>query len=88
MKRGALEKTQPGDLAIWKEITHSCDVCQSIADAPHRFRVAMPSSNCTFSRLVLIDLMTLEKLTAVPVVDVDTKFGAAFFVADASSKSI
>lgn len=86
MKRGAPEKLRPEYLTALEEITRSCDVCQRQTNAPHRFRVSMPHGECTFNRLVSLDLMSLEKCTALHVVDVDTKFGAACFLPNEGTK--
>lgn len=70
-----------------EKIKSTCDVCQREADAPHRFRVTMPSGECIFNKVVSLDLMKLDNETVLHAVDRDTRFSAACFLT-AESTSI
>jgi len=59
--------------------TAACDVCQRLAAAPRRFRIAMPPDDLSFNHKVYIDLMYLEGKSVMHVVYRDTALSAAAF---------
>jgi len=59
------------------EVTAECQVCQRLARAPSRFRVALPTQDIVFNHTVLLDLMYLDGKPVLHVVDKDTLFSAA-----------
>ena len=59
------------------EVTATCQVCQRLARAPSRFRVALPTQDIVFNQTVLLDLMYLDGKPVLHVVDKDTLFSAA-----------
>lgn len=61
---------------------------QREADGPHRFRVSLPYEECVINRIVSMDLMKLYGKSVLHVVDRDTKFAAACFLAGESSSSV
>lgn len=62
------------------QLSEECDVCQRLARAPGRFRVALPPGDIAFNRTVLIDIMYLDGDPVLYVIDKDTRFGAAGFM--------
>jgi len=62
------------------EVTATCEVCQRLARAPTRFRVALPTQDIIFNQTVLLDLMYLDGKPVLHVIDKDTLFSAATFL--------
>lgn len=88
IRRGAKDHDKPGLRRDLDHIRETCEICQRLAKAPGRFRVAIPNEECTFNRSVGMDLMKINKQTALHMVDKDTKFGAAVFLESESSKAV
>ena len=80
MKRGVPGKTSPRVLHDLEEIESTCDLCQRLSHAPHRFRVSLPDKDVVFNRTVCMDIMFLEGKPVLHIVDRDTKFSAAAFL--------
>jgi len=59
------------------EVTAECQVCQRLARALSRFRMALPTQDIVFNRTVLLDLMYLDGKPVLHVVDKDTLFSTA-----------
>eukprot|EP00168_Porphyra_purpurea_P017039 TRINITY_DN5733_c0_g1_i1.p3 TRINITY_DN5733_c0_g1~~TRINITY_DN5733_c0_g1_i1.p3 ORF type:complete len:120 (+),score=28.72 TRINITY_DN5733_c0_g1_i1:84-443(+) len=57
LQRADGPKVAPGDRAAIAKITAACDVCQRLARAPGRYRVAMPADDTAFNRVVYLDLI-------------------------------
>ena len=51
-KRGVPEKTPRGFLRGLEEIQSTCDLCQRVSHAPHRFIVSLPEKDVVFNRTV------------------------------------
>lgn len=88
MRRADPKKVSPEVLADLERVSATCEVCQREADAPHRFRVSLPGSDCIFNRTVCMDLMSLDGNSVLHVVDKDTKFGAASFLSSESTSGV
>jgi len=58
-------------------LTQACQEC--LAQAPSRFRVALPHDDIVFNRLILLDIMYLDGKPVLPVIDKDTLFSAEAF---------
>lgn len=76
------------DLENLQRIRRKCDVCQRMADAPRRFRVALPGTDCVFNRYVCLDLMSTESQSGLYVVEMVTKYSAACFLSGEKSSNI
>ena len=61
-------------------LTRPCQVCQRLAQAPSRFRVALPHDDIVFNRLILLDIMYLDGKPVLHVIYKDTLFSAAAFL--------
>ena len=81
MKRANPTKASPQVLRDLRRINETCHLCQRLAHAPHRFHVALPDEDVIFNRTVCLDLMYLDNSAVLHVVDKDTKFSAASFLA-------
>lgn len=79
LRQAADPKAVPGTHEQLERLTESCDVCQRLAKAPGRFRVALPPGDVVFNRTILIDLMYLDGRSLMHVVDRDTLYSAASF---------
>lgn len=79
LRRAGGGNVEAGTRAKLEELTAACDVCQRLAQAPGRFRVAMPNDDVVFNRMVLMDLMYLDGRSVLHAVDKDTLFSAAAF---------
>jgi len=89
MRRAKDKQATPETLRQMEGVTEACDVCQRLSKVPGRFRVAMPDEDIRFNRRVMADVMTLEKTSALDIVDRDTLFSAAILLRDTlSSKSV
>lgn len=88
MKRADRGKVSPDLMSDLERISATCDVCQREADAPHRFRVALPDADCVFNRTVCLDLMSLQGMSVLHAVDKDTKFSAACFLERENTEEI
>ena len=80
MKRGVPERTSPEVLRDLEKIENTCELCQRLSHAPHRFRVSLPEKYVVFNRIVCMDIMFLEGKPILHVLDKDTKFSAAAFL--------
>jgi len=69
-------------------LTQACQVCQRLAEAPSRFRVALPHDDIVFNRIVLLDIMYLDGKPVLHVVDKDTLFSAAAFLSGESVEAV
>ena len=74
MKWSNPEKASPG---VLKRIRAACNLCQRLAHAPHRFRVALPNGEVIFKKTVCLDLMYLDNAAVLHVVNKDKKLSAA-----------
>lgn len=54
----------------------------------HRFRVAMPSGECTFNQIVSQNIMELDGRSVLHTVDKDTRCSAACFLSGESTKDV
>lgn len=79
LRRAGGGTTDASTQAELERLTATCDVCQRLAQAPGRFRVAMPHKDVVFNRTVLMDLMYLDGRSVLHAVDEDTLFNAAAF---------
>lgn len=79
LRRAGDPNAEPSTRSQLDKLTEACDVCQRLARAPGRFRVALPSDDIVFNAVVLIDIMYLNGRTLIHVVDKDTNFSAAGF---------
>lgn len=79
LRRAADPKAVPGTHEQLERLTEACDVCQRLAKAPGRFRVALPPEDIVFNRTILIDLMYLDGRSLMHIVDKDTLYSAASF---------
>eukprot|EP00168_Porphyra_purpurea_P020863 TRINITY_DN895_c0_g1_i6.p1 TRINITY_DN895_c0_g1~~TRINITY_DN895_c0_g1_i6.p1 ORF type:complete len:1091 (+),score=259.84 TRINITY_DN895_c0_g1_i6:1132-4404(+) len=77
LRRTADPKAEPDTQKKVERLTAACDVCQRLARAPGRFRVAIPDEDVVFNRTVLLDLMYLDGRSVLHVVDKDTLYSAA-----------
>jgi len=59
------------------EVTAECQVCQRLARALSRFRMALPTQDIVFNRTVLLALMYFDGKPVLHVVDKDALFSAA-----------
>lgn len=80
MKKAEPEKTLPQVLHDLEKIDATCDLCQKLGQAPHRFRVSLPEGEVVFNRTVCMDIMFLDSKPVLHIVDKDTKFSAAAFL--------
>lgn len=68
-----------------KELQDDADaseVFQHLSDEQNRFQVELPSEDACFIRLVLLDLMPLERDAVLHVVDCDILLSAAGFIGE------
>lgn len=79
LRRANDGKIEASTSAELERLTAACDVCQRLAKAPGRFRVAMPNEDVVFNRVVLMDLMYLDGRSVLHAIDKDTLFSAAAF---------
>ena len=77
MKRGVPERISPEVLRDFEKIENTCELCQRLSHAPHRFRVSLPEKDVVFNHTVCMDIMFLDGKSVLHVVDRDTKFSAA-----------
>ena len=71
-----------------EKITKSCDAFQRLSSEPGRFRVALPHEDVVFSRLLYLDLMSLDGDSVLRIVCKDTLFSAASFPERESSRNV
>lgn len=88
LKRMKPEATNEKTLTVFKEIQATCHTCQKYGKGPHRFRVSLPSGECTFNHEIAMDLLWIEGHPALHVVDMHTNFSAAVFLQEKSTASI
>jgi len=79
LARAGGPKATPNARAELDRVAAACQVCQRLAKAPSRYRVALPADGVTFNRTVYLDLMYLDGRSVLHVVDRDTAFSAAAF---------
>jgi len=79
LARAGGPKATPNARAELERVAAACQVCQRLAKAPSRYRVALPPDGVTFNRTVYLDLMYLDGRSVLHVVDRDTAFSAAAF---------
>ena len=82
MKRADPSATALEVLKDLENIDANCDRCQRFANAPHRFKVSLPSGNIVFNREICMDIISLNHKQVLHAVDLDTKFNAARFLKD------
>lgn len=80
IKRAEPSTTHTGIYDILDKVRNTCETCQRNSREPHRFRVSLPGEECTFNRIVSMDIMSLDSKPVLHVVDRDTKLGAACFL--------
>ena len=88
LKRARPEDPTHETLKVLEDLTKRCDPCQRIQNAPLRFRVSFGAENVRFNERVFIDIMYIDSDTVLHTVDEGTRFGAARFLSDASTKTI
>jgi len=74
LARAGGPKATPNARAELDRVAAACQVCQRLAKAPSRYRVALPTEGVTFNRTVYLDLMYLDGRSVLHVVDRDTAF--------------
>jgi len=79
LARAGGPKATPNARAELDRVAAACQVCQRLAKAPSRHRVALPAEGVTFNGTVYLDLMYLDGRSVLHVVDRDTAFSAAAF---------
>jgi len=79
LARAGGPKATPNARAELERVAAAFQVCQRLAKAPSRYRVALPPDGVTFNRTVYLDLMYLDGRSVLHVVDRDTAFSAAAF---------
>ena len=79
LKRAKDPKATTETLSKLERITTSCDICKLIAEQAGRFRAKFPNENFLFNRLVLIDLMYLEKSPVLHIICKDNLFSVSVF---------
>ena len=88
LHRARPDEATPEALKILKDIGKRCDPCQRIQNAPKRFRVSFGAENVRFNERILLDIMYLEGKPVLHIVDEATRFSAARFLSDVSTKTI
>lgn len=88
MKRANDPQATADTLKLLEDVTESCDVCQRIAKQPGRFRVALPTEDIVFNRLVYLDLMSLDGKSVLHIVCRDTLFSAAIYLDGDNAKDV
>ena len=68
MRRADPSKTSLQVLHDLKRINATCDFCQRLAQAPHRFRVALTEEDMVLNRTVRLDLLYLDSSAVLHVV--------------------
>ncbi len=53
-----------------EHIVRTCDVCQSLAPRPVRFRVSLPDESLTFNKELALDLLWLDGQPVLHIVDI------------------
>ena len=71
-----------------QDISRRCDPCQGIHTAPTRFRVAFGVEHVRFNERILLDVMYVDGKPVLHILDEGTKFSAAKFLPDVSTKTI
>lgn len=66
----------------------TCNLCQRLAYAPHRFRVALPYKDVVFNRTLCMDLMYLNSAAVLHIFHKDTKLSAAGFLRNETTEEI
>ena len=88
IKKARPEEVTPETLSILEDISKRCDPCQRITNAPNRFRVTLGAESVKFNERLQLDVMFLDGKPVLPIVDEGTKFSAARFLPDQSTKTI
>ena len=88
LKRARPEETAPETMRQLEELSKRCDPCQRIQNAPTIFRVSFGADNVRFNERLLMDIMYLYGKPVLHMVDEGTRFSAAKFVPDVSTKTI
>lgn len=79
----------PSDtLKILEENFLQTNPCQRIQPAPTRFRVSFGAEGCPFNEIIMIYIMYLDEKPVLHVADEGTKFSAAKFLSEVSTKII
>ena len=88
LKRARPEETTPETLQTLQDLSKRCDPCQRMHTAPTRFRVSFGAENVRFNERILLDIVTIDSKPVLHIVDEGTRFSAAKFVPDVSTKTL
>ena len=86
--RAQPEEATAGTLQTLQDISRRCDPCQRIHTALTRFRVAFGAEHVRFNERIMLDVMYVDGKPVLHIVDEITKFRAAKFLPDVSTKNI
>ncbi len=88
LRRAPPEETSAENVGVLDDRTKLCDPCQRIQRGPNRFRVSFGAEDTRFNEIVVMDVMYLDWKPVLHIVDEGTRFSAARFVSDVSTKTI
>lgn len=88
LRRARPEEATPETLKVLEDLSKRCDPCQRIQNAPTRFRVSFGAQDSRFNERLFIDIMYIGNDPVLHVVNEGTRFGAARFLRDVSTKTI
>jgi hypothetical protein len=80
LKKADPESYDATTLSTLKKISAECVPCAANAPKPRFPKVSVPTSDPTFNRLVIIDILYINGKAVVHIVDRDTKMQAAGFL--------
>lgn len=87
LKRSKTEDATPETFMILQDISGRCDPCQLSQHALIRFKVALEAEHVQFNERILLDITFLHGDPVLHSVEDGTKFSAAHFLPESSTKN-
>ena len=88
LRKARPKDSTPETLLILRDISKRCDPCQRIKPVCTRFRDCFGTENSRFNERIMMDIMYIESMPILHIVDESTRFFAARFLPNVSTKAI
>lgn len=86
LKRSKPEDIRRETFKIPQEISQWCNLCQKIQNTLIRYKVTLGAEQVQLNEAIFLDTMIIDRDLVLHIVDDGTKFGAAHFLPDSSTR--